>query len=342
MSCVQEDLVEDSAPEVDFDVDNDAKSCDGSNGGSPPVIHRTTIITVNGGTNIKVQVGDYNQQQHNLSKSLENLSSYCCENCGSTGTSPVATINRSFSTEYLDQARDYFAEREAESEQRKPTVCSLIRRFNGDSDAINKKVPSHQTSHESDTSINSVSSVPSLINSIPGDINADSYPEMDGTCMVGPGEYTWQDDNSSCSSFNGSESPETDGPSTSRDSSSLPQQRKINPPKPKVKPKPKFFRQIPDDDDQYMSMDGSPSGSSTSLNSIPRFPKDDRCKKSGKIPRHKIEEAMATLGFRSDVNGELKRVSSIFVHYSISIASCKTSYFCHHGILRLFHNSIVS
>ena len=220
MSSLQGDLVEDSVPEVDVGVDNDEKCGDGSNGGSPSVIHRTTIITVNGGTNVKVQVGDYNQQ---LSKSLENLSppsSYCCENCGSTGTSPVATINRSFSTEYLDQACDYFAQHEKElnSEQPQRKVGSLIRKFNGDSDVTHKKMPLHQTSHESDAGVNSDGSLPSFINSIPGD----SYPEMDG--MVGPGEYTWQDDNSSCSSLNGSESPEIDSASVSSDPQS-PQQR---------------------------------------------------------------------------------------------------------------------
>ena len=316
MSCVQRDLVEDSVPEVDVDVDNDAKSADCGNSGSssPPVIHRTTIITVNGGTNVNVQVGDYNKQQHKLSKSLENLSSpYCCENCGSTGTSPVATINRSFSTEYLDQARDYFTECEAESntEQRQRTVCSLIRKFNGDYDVTHKKPPLHQISRESD---NSVRSAPSFINSNPGDINADSYPEMDG--LVGPGEYTWQDDNSSCSSLNGSESLEIDCASVASDPPSLPRRRKISAPKPQVKPKPKFVTATPDDDDQYMSMDGSSAGSLTSLNSIPRLPKikDQHCKKSGKIPRHKIEEAMATLGFRSDVNCELKRVRTFSVH----------------------------
>ena len=317
MSCVQRDLVEDSVPEVDVDVDvdNDAKSADGGNGGSssPSVIHRTTII-VNGGTNVNVQVGDYNKQQHNLSKSLENLSSpYCCENCGSTGTSPVTTINRSFSTEYLDQARDYFTECEEESntEQRPRKVCSLIRKFNGDYDVSHKKSPLHQTSRESD---NSVRSVPSFINSIPDNISADSYPEMDG--IVGPGEYTWQDDNSSCSSLNGSESLEIDSASVSSDPPSLPRRRKISAPKPQVKPKPNFFTATPDDDDQYISMDGSSAGSLTSLNSIPRLPKirDQHCKKSGKIPRHKIEEAMATLGFRSDVNGELKRVSTFSAH----------------------------
>lgn len=304
MSSLQGDLVEDSVPEVDVGVGSDEKSSDGSNGGSPSVIHRTTIITVNGGTNVKVQVGDYNQQ---LSKSLENLSpssSYCCENCGSTGTSPVATINRSFSTEYLDQACDYFAQHEKElnSEQPQRKVGSLIRKFNGDLDVTHKKMPLHQTSHESDAGVNSDGSLPSFINSIPGD----SYPEMDG--MVGPGEYTWQDDNSSCSSLNGSESPEIDSASVSSDSQS-PRQR---PPKPKVKPKPKFLVAVPDDDNQYMSMDGSSGGSLTSLNSMPRSTKikDQPCKKIGKIPRHKIEEAMATLGFRSDVNGELKRVSS--------------------------------
>ena len=304
MSSLQGDLVEDLVPEVDIGVDNDEKCGDGSNGGSPSVVHCTTIITVNGGTNVKVQVGDYNQQ---LSKSLENLSpssSYCCKKCGSMGTSPVATINRSFSTEYLDQARNYFAQHEKESNSEQPQwkVGSLIRKFNVDPDVNHKKVSLHQTSHKSDTSVNSAGSLPSFINSIPGD----SYPEMDG--MVGPGEYTWQDDNSSCSSLNGSESPETDSASVSSD----PQSPQQCPPKPKVKPKPKFLVAVPDDDDQYMSMDGSSGGSLTSIISMPRSTKikHQHCKKSGKIPRHKIEEAISTLGFRSDVNGELKRVSS--------------------------------
>ena len=172
---------------------------------------------------------------------------------------------------------------------------------------------------------------PSFINSIPGD----SYPEMDG--MVGPGEYTWQDNNSSCSSLNGSESPEIDSASVSSDSQS-PRQR---PPKPKVKPKPKFLVAVPDNDNQYMSMDGSSGGSLTSIISMPRSTKikDQRCKKSGKIPRHKIEEAMATLGFRSDVNGELKRVSSFLFTSANPLQVANQLFLPSQNFATFFHNS---
>ena len=281
MSSPQEDLLQDSLPDGGFNP-NESFEDNGSvtSPSSPPVIHRTTIINVTGGSNINLQVGNGNSQQHHLShlsKSLENLQ-YCCENCGSTGTSPVTTINRSHSTDFLDKSDDQWTQTDETVESKLPqrTVGSLIKKFEGGG-ASSPSIPVRHKSLEMEDSANSPASESYFVKCLP---SKDSVPEIDG---FGPGEYTWQDDNSSCSSFTGPDS--TDSASTSSDPPSLPRRRKITSAKPKLKPKPLI--KIATDDDEYISMDGS-CNSLNSVHSLPQLPRViDRhsCKKSGENPK---------------------------------------------------------
>ena len=237
MSYHQEDLCVDSEPDPTT-VENRCLLSPST------IIKHTTIIKVSPGSNLNLQVGDHNQQ-HNLWQSLENLPS-CCENCGSTNTSPVGTIKRSLSTEFLDPVRE--------------NLTSIQKFFTEEMDNWN--------------------------------IQRDAFEDS-----AGAGQYSYLESDS--------ESSELDDTSvTSEPPPTLPRRRKIYQEKSKAKP------QVNDDD--YMSMDGNWAGSLKQA--IPREPKikDQRSKTTGKIPRHKLEEVHATLGFRSDVNGELKRVCPIF------------------------------
>lgn len=231
MSYHHEDLCADSEP--------DPTAVDSRCLLSPStIIKHTTIIRVSPGSNLNLQVGDHNQQHH-LSKSLENLAS-CCGNCGSTSTSPAATINRSFSTEFLDSVRENL------------TPCQNF----GTAEMENWNMQR--------------------------DVFEDS---------AGAGQYSCIESDS--------ESSELDNTSLTSEPP-LPRRRRTCQEKSKAK--------APVDDDDYMSMDGSWAGS---LNPRELKPTNQRRKTTGKIPGHKLEEVQATLGFRSDVNGELKRVCSI-------------------------------
>ena len=305
------------------DSDTDATTVDGHMS-SPTVVHHTTIIKVSPGSSVNLQVGDNNLQQHHLSKSSENLLTPCCETCGSLNTSPTATISRSFSTEFLDSVRKQFTPSLDFSGELHGKVDSLIRKFDNSTAnsaasspiVIKKRSTNHQTSNESETSENSFSNEPSFVNSIPDDIG----PEMDNwegqdLFKDSVGQYSWREsDTSSCSGSDFTAESSDNTSFTNEAPALLPRRNKICQRKAKVKT-------ADDDDDEYMSMDGSCAGSLKDFRTQPipiqSKTRDQKGKTSGKIPKHKIEEAQATLGFRSDVNGELKRVCITYPIYTI-------------------------